>query len=213
MTARKSNRKTKPGSASSSAVPSPEARREAAAAAAVLPGRFRSKKMEAVFLKTLYDGAFREQFRADPKPVLEKAGIQIPTRLKIDVHENDETTLHVILPGYSLDKIPRKSARMSKLPLALFEAMRSGSREITDEDLRSAFGSRSTVGILKDDVVDGGKRGNKDGDPTTRDTPKGDGRTGGDSFDYFANADNDARAADGSDTADGTDRRRDTGKD
>jgi hypothetical protein len=205
-------KKTTTGSTSRAAAASAEARREASAATAVLPGRFRSKTMTGVLLKSLYDGEFRERFRADPRPVLKKAGIDLPARLKIDVHENDETTLHVILPGYALDRIPRKSARMAKLPLALFEALKGGSREISDDDLRSAFGSPDTVGILNDDVLDGGKRGQKDGDPTVADT-KGDGRTGGDTYDFFTNADNDPRPADGSDTADGTDKRRDTGRD
>ena len=121
--------------------------------------------------------------------------------------ENDENTLHVVLPGVTFDKIPRKGANKAKVPLAVYEEAKNRGIDIRDVDLRS--GSGGEVAILKDDFTDDGANF---ADPTARDT-KGDGRTTGNVWDYFVNADNDPTTRDGNDAADGTDRATDTGKD
>ena len=65
---------------------SPDAKQAAQGAAGALPGRYNSKEMEAVLLRTLYDGEFRREFAASPRTVLAKANIHIPRGVKFDVH-------------------------------------------------------------------------------------------------------------------------------
>ena len=45
------------------------------------------------------DGEFRAKLLADPRPVISaELGVSIPERFTIQVHENDATSAHVVLP-------------------------------------------------------------------------------------------------------------------
>ena len=45
------------------------------------------------------DGEFRARLLADPKPVIsDELGVSIPERFTIQVHEDDTTCAHVVLP-------------------------------------------------------------------------------------------------------------------
>ena len=58
-------------------------------------GELRGRLLE----KATADEAFRAQLLGDPKGTLEQElGVTIPASLSIEVHEEDDTTAHLVLP-------------------------------------------------------------------------------------------------------------------
>lgn len=57
-------------------------------------------EMKALIIKrATEDGEFRAKLLADPKPVISaELGVPIPERFTIQVHEDDATSAHVVLP-------------------------------------------------------------------------------------------------------------------
>ena len=52
-----------------------------------------------IMKKATEDGDFRAKLLADPKPVISaELGLSIPERFTIQVHEDDATSAHVVLP-------------------------------------------------------------------------------------------------------------------
>ena len=161
---------------------STESRELAQSHMGILPPRFQTDVMLNILVRTLYDGRFRQEFRANPQDLMNEVGLSIPSSVKVDVHDNAEDTLHIVLPGVPLQKAPRKAAKTGKLSLAEYEARKAGKTVITDEDL----GSGPSVGWFNDDFIDSPADGN---DPTARDV-KGDG-AGGDGIDRINQGDRD----------------------
>jgi len=172
--------------------PSKEARAAVKAAINVLPNGLQKEGMQLLLLKTLYNGRYRREFCGSPREELKQFGIDIPTNVKIDVHENTENTVHIILPGVAMDTIPRKAAGKPALPLAVFEAAKGGGVDIRDVDMTSG----PAVALFDDDFTNGDGK-----DPKTADT-KGDGTgAGSDTSNWlFSNNDKTTTTKDVSDT-------------
>lgn len=174
---------------------SAEAISSAEATLACLPPKLRTEQMREVLLRTVYDGRFRQEFRADPRGELSRLGVDttLPPHLKIDVHENADDTVHIVLPGFDLQRAPNKGEASQRIPLGLYERRAAGEQiDITDSDLESG----PVVGYLYDDVWD------TTTPPTDRDR-KGDA--------YSGNSDGSDRTWNDNDPKSGT--REDTGKD
>jgi len=121
--------------------------------------------------------------------VLRDAGFRVADHVKVDVHEDAEDTMHIMLPGVSLAKAPRKAANKEVLPLAAYEARQAGKTVVTDGDLQSG----NPVAILNDDIHDP----DWSGDPTAADakTDRLDGTDG-----TMGDRDSDPKPADVADT-------------
>jgi hypothetical protein len=52
-----------------------------------------------VIAEALESRAKRRDLIANPKEVLEKAGMQVPPRVKVVVHENKKNEIHLVLPS------------------------------------------------------------------------------------------------------------------
>lgn len=129
-----------------------EAARDAVAG---LPTNLQTPLMHELMLACLYDADFRYRFRADPTGICKSMGapLPIPSRTKLDVHENDASTIHLVLPGEDIRHAPHKGeAGAPRTTLAVHEALARGEElEISDEDLDSG----PVIALLKDDVRDG----------------------------------------------------------
>src|SRR4051812_39784308 len=90
--------------------PSKEAAAVVSGCLAALPSQLRTDMMSEMLARSLSDSHFRQAFRVNPRQFLNASGIQLPAHVKVDVHENNMNTLHIILPGVAVDKVPQKLA-------------------------------------------------------------------------------------------------------
>ena len=62
---------------------STESREIAQSHMGILPPRFQTDVMLEILVRTLYDGRFRQEFRANPRDLMNEAGLSIPSSVML----------------------------------------------------------------------------------------------------------------------------------
>ena len=77
------------------------------------------KKMAQVIAKAWSDPAFKKKLLSDPKGALSDAGVKVPANVNIHVHEDEPSSLHLVLPRkpkpLSQDELPNAAHAASRL--------------------------------------------------------------------------------------------------
>jgi hypothetical protein len=59
----------------------------------------RSKKIAKVIARAWTDDEFKKKLKTEPETTLRKAGIKVPSGMKVKVHENSGKVIHWVLPA------------------------------------------------------------------------------------------------------------------
>jgi len=70
--------------------------------------------MGRIHAKAMKDAAFRRSLKRNPRKALSDAGFKIPSGVKVKVHENSGSTVHLVLPRKKAK--PRRGARRPARP-------------------------------------------------------------------------------------------------
>ena len=86
----------------------------------------RAKKIAKVIAKAWTDDDFKKKLKKDPATVLRKAGIKVPSGVKVKVHENSAKTHHWVLPAKPVGVAAKELAESAQRPPAHIDACCSG---------------------------------------------------------------------------------------
>ncbi len=100
-----------------------------------LPPVYRNRSMAKLLGSTLKSPELALKFMANPRYYFEQCRFGLPQKLKVDVHQNSENTLHIVLPSAELQPLPK--GNFPEKP------------EITDADLISGDGPSAGSGVHK----------------------------------------------------------------